>query len=127
MPVRWRTNFINSGQSLSTASIKSIRTYIVQQEQQIDAHRKKVRDTNKKNGKNQKGTKTTRLVSLHHTNHVTNVPLDQDLKAIKRTRRKNDSRMRMIAQSMEVLTHGGSVIKTKPNAILDKFKSIIMI
>ena len=57
MPVRWRTNFINSGQSLSTASIKALRTYMEQHEQQTGAHRKKVRDINKKNSKHQRGTK----------------------------------------------------------------------
>lgn len=40
MPVQWRTNFINSGQVL--------RTYMVQQELQTNAHRKKTRDANKR-------------------------------------------------------------------------------
>ena len=48
MPTRWRTNFINSGQSLANTSIESLRTYMVQQETQTDAHRRKARDGNKK-------------------------------------------------------------------------------
>ena len=48
MPIRWRTNFINSGQSLHSSSIESLRTYMVQQENQTDAHRHKARDGNKK-------------------------------------------------------------------------------
>ena len=48
MQTRWRTNFINSGQSVMTTSIKALRTYMVQQEQQIDAHRKKTRESNHK-------------------------------------------------------------------------------
>ena len=34
MPMRWRTNFINSGQSLHTSSIEALRTYMVHQENQ---------------------------------------------------------------------------------------------
>ena len=48
MPALWRTNFINSGQNIKTTSLDSLRTYMVQQEMQTDAHRKKVRDENKK-------------------------------------------------------------------------------
>ena len=48
MPTRWQTNFINSGQSVMATSIEAIRTYMVQQEQQTDAHRKKTRETNRK-------------------------------------------------------------------------------
>ena len=44
MPTRWRTNFINSGQFLQTTMIESLRTYMVQQESQTDAHRHKSRD-----------------------------------------------------------------------------------
>ena len=45
MPRRWRTNFINSGQSLQTTTIESLHTYIVQQEFQTDAYRHKSRDS----------------------------------------------------------------------------------
>lgn len=48
MPTRWRTNFLNSGQSLMTTNMEVLRTYMVQQEQQTDAHRKKTRDVNRK-------------------------------------------------------------------------------
>ena len=47
MPVRWRTNFINSGQSLQTTTTDLLQTYMVQQEQQTDAHCKKFRNQNK--------------------------------------------------------------------------------
>ena len=46
---RWRTNFINSGQNVQQASLDELQTYMVSQESQTDAHRKKVRDSNKKN------------------------------------------------------------------------------
>ena len=47
MPIRWRTNFINSGQSLAETDLDTLRTYMVQQEIQTDAHRKKTRELNK--------------------------------------------------------------------------------
>ena len=47
MPVRWHTNFINSGQTLQETDLDALRTYMVQQEMQTDAHRKKSRDQNK--------------------------------------------------------------------------------
>ena len=46
MPTRWRTNFINSGQSLQTTNVETLHTYMVQQESQTDAHRRKSRDSN---------------------------------------------------------------------------------
>ena len=51
MPVRWRTNFVNSGQNVQDVSIEVLCPYMVQQEAQMDAHRKKIRETNKKNQK----------------------------------------------------------------------------
>ena len=51
MPTRWRTNFVNSGQSIQQVSTEVLRTYTVQQESQTDAHWKKVRDSNKKQSK----------------------------------------------------------------------------
>ena len=51
MPNRWRTNFVNSGQSLHTTSLESLKTYVVHQEQQSDAHCRK----NKENSCNNKG------------------------------------------------------------------------
>ena len=48
MPARWRTNFINSGQNIKSTSLDTLRTYMVQQEMQTDAHQKKVREENKK-------------------------------------------------------------------------------
>ena len=47
MPLCWCTNFINSGQSLQETDRNSLRTYMVQQEIQTDAYRKKSRDQNK--------------------------------------------------------------------------------
>lgn len=47
MPIRWQTNFINSGQTLLSTTTDLLRTYMVQQEQQTDAHCKKVRESNK--------------------------------------------------------------------------------
>ena len=48
MPVHWRTNFVNSGQNVHQVSLEALRTYMVQQEAQTDAHHKKTRDINKK-------------------------------------------------------------------------------
>lgn len=48
MPLRWRKNYINSGSNLSSSTIESLRTYMVQQEIQTDAHRKQNRESNKK-------------------------------------------------------------------------------
>ena len=39
MPTRWRTNFVNSGQTVHTCTIESLRTYMIHQEQQTDLHR----------------------------------------------------------------------------------------
>ena len=47
MPVRWRTNFINSGQALAETDLDTLRTCMVQQEIQTDAHRKKTRELKK--------------------------------------------------------------------------------
>ena len=52
MPVRWRTNFINSGLNYALSSIDTLRTYMVQQELQTEAHRKKNREGNKRNSNN---------------------------------------------------------------------------
>ena len=51
MPLCWRTNFVNSGQIVQQVSIEVLRTYMVQQELQTDAHIKKVRETSKKQSK----------------------------------------------------------------------------
>ena len=53
MPLRWRTNFIISGQSLHNSSIESLKTYMVHQEHQSDAHWKK---NNKDNNKRSNGS-----------------------------------------------------------------------
>ena len=45
----WQTNFVNLGQNVHQTSLNDLRTYMVKQESQTDAHCKKVRDTNKKN------------------------------------------------------------------------------
>ena len=53
MPMKWRTNFINSGQSLHTTTLEALKTYMVYQEQQTDAlRRKKSKDGKKNQNKN---------------------------------------------------------------------------
>ena len=37
MPMKWRTNFINSGQTLHSTTLESLKTYMVYQEHQTDA------------------------------------------------------------------------------------------
>ena len=46
MPLRWRTNFINSSQDLHESSLEVIKTYMIQQEYQTNAHWKKTHDAN---------------------------------------------------------------------------------
>ncbi len=41
MPMKWQTNFINSGQSLHSTTLEALKTYMVYQEQQTDALRTK--------------------------------------------------------------------------------------
>ena len=48
MPLRSRTNFINNGQSLHESSLEVIKTYMIHQEHQTDAHMRKPRDANSK-------------------------------------------------------------------------------
>ena len=71
MPIWWRTNFINSGQSLFSLSIESLQTYMVQQENQTDAHRRKARDGNKKNQNKQpfKLNRGKKPLSKFNNNH----------------------------------------------------------
>ncbi len=60
MPMKWRTNFINSGQSLHTTTLEALKTYMVYQEQQTDAlRRKKSKEGNKKNPSKNFSRKTT--------------------------------------------------------------------
>ena len=48
MPTRWRTNFINSGQTLHSSTIESLKIYMIHQEQQTGNHwLKKAKDKNK--------------------------------------------------------------------------------
>ena len=78
MPLRWRTNFINSGQSLHNSSIKTLKTYMVHQEHQTDAHRKKNKETNKQKGGNnnnnnsRKSNGGNRQNSRHNTSNSSN-------------------------------------------------------
>ena len=50
MPMKWRTNFINSGQSLHSTTLETLKIYMVYQEQQIDAQRRKKGKETKKQG-----------------------------------------------------------------------------
>ena len=60
MPMWWQTIFINSGQILHTSTMEDLRTYMVHQEHQMDAHYKELRDGNK----NKNSSKTTIEVFL---------------------------------------------------------------
>ena len=78
----WRTNFINSGQHVHQAKLDELRTYMVSQESQTDAHRKKVRDSDKKNqnkkpfNRNYKGYKHNR--KYNSSNHKTSETKDHN-------------------------------------------------
>ena len=68
MPMRWRTNFINSGQSLHTTTLESLKTYMVYQEQQTDAHCKKLSRDNSRKSNNQ-GRNSNRRHRHHHNSN----------------------------------------------------------
>ena len=75
MPMKWRTNFINSGQSLHSTTLEALKTYMVYQEQQTDALRtKKNKEGPKKgqgkNGANRKSNSTSTFT--HNTRGFTN-------------------------------------------------------
>ena len=59
MPNRWRTNFINSDQSLHMTTLEALKTYIVHQEQ-TDTHRRKNKENNKRNGQGRNFNKRSR-------------------------------------------------------------------
>ena len=50
MPMKWQTNFINSGQSLHSTTLESMKTYMVYQEQSTDALRRKKGKETKRQG-----------------------------------------------------------------------------
>ena len=83
MPSRWRTNFINSGHILHTTSTEALKTYMIQQEQQTDAHRKKI----KKVIKDRFRTTTTRKDPTLLNSPTQKVPLHQ-VKAASKRRKK---------------------------------------
>ena len=63
--MKWRTNFINSGQSLHRTSIETLKTYMVYQEQQTETQRRK-RD--KKNGRKTSQNHNSNRRSRHNSN-----------------------------------------------------------
>ena len=68
MPLRWRMNFINSGQSLHESTSEVIKTYMIHQEFQTDAHRRKSRDNNHKKQSSKKGPATSKSSTLSNSN-----------------------------------------------------------
>ena len=52
MPMKWRTNFINSGQSLHSTTLGTLKTYMIYQEQQTDALQRKKGKKTKRQGPN---------------------------------------------------------------------------
>ena len=49
MPLHWHINFINNGQSLHNGTTETQKIYMVHQEYQTDAHRRKTKEVNKRN------------------------------------------------------------------------------
>ncbi len=88
MPVRWRTNFINSGQSLQSTTTDLLQTYMVQQEQQTDAHRKRVCEQNKSN--QSKGTGSSSHNGRFSSKSNKHSAPNQGAKNNKRKRLNND-------------------------------------
>ena len=109
MPTRWRTNFINSGQSLQTTSVETLRTYMVQQELQTDAHSWKSRDAN--NGK--KGNKVPFSRFNKHNNKGQRKHTSNKSKQTKERKITRSSLMMMTAPFMAVAINGDSAIKIR--------------
>ena len=108
MPVRWRTNFVNLGQTLSTASFDSLKTYMLHQEQQTNTHcLKKSRDKNKARViQDQAPMKVWKAINVNKkgNDHKRVHPH----KAIQLAR---ELIMMLIAPCMVAATHGGNAIK----------------
>ena len=68
MPLRWRTNFINSGQSLHKSILEVVKTYMIHQEFQTDTHRRKSRDNNHKKQSSTKGPATSKSSTPSNSN-----------------------------------------------------------
>ena len=107
MPMRWCTNFINSGQSLHSSSIKTLKTYMVHQEHQTDAHQKRNKETNKSKINN-KNKRYNHAIILHSINNQVEIKI-----ILSSTRKKrNGYQMMMTAPSMGQFTSGANVTKT---------------
>ena len=105
MPKRWRTNLINSGQSLQTTSTEALRTNMVQQESQTDAHRRKTRYGNKKAQSKQPFKFNRNKKSSKKSLMMFNLPQE------KTDQRKRNFQMMTTAPFMAQATNGGSAIK----------------
>ena len=85
MPMKWRTNFINSGQSLHSTTLEALKTYMVYQEQQTDALCwKKSKEGNKKQGQNKNTFRKTTSSNGNRSSAKTS-------KSKKRKRLSNDN------------------------------------
>ncbi len=102
MLVRWRTNFINSGLNFASSSIEILRTYMVQQELQTDAHCKKNREGNKRSNNNQKVKSSSTTYSFSNNSKSTKKKNNSNQQG------SNDKKQKRLANDDDCPIHGGS-------------------
>ena len=91
MPMKWRTNFINSEQSLHTTTLETLKTYMVYQEQQTDAMRKKKnKDGKRKQDQGRNNSRRSNFNSSLNNSNRNSHPSNSNNNKKKRKRRTND-------------------------------------
>ena len=80
MTVRWRTNFINSGQTLQETDLGTIRTYMVQQEIQTNDHQKSLVTKTSRNNRESRLTPA----QIPSIDSLDAIPLRRIIRAIKK-------------------------------------------
>ena len=107
MPLCLQTNFVNLGQNVQQVSFESLQTYMVQQDAQTDAHRKKTgicpRNLN---------LKPLSIVTFVMGNLIKS-PLDPTPNKMRTKKSENNAKlvMTMTAPFMAAATNGGTVIR----------------
>ena len=108
MPMCWRTNFINSGQSLHNSSIKTLKTYTVHQEHQTDAHQKRNKETNKSKMNN----KNKRYNGGSRRNSRNNSSFDQPPSRNNNNPQSNKNKRKRLSNDLRVTTGDIKDMKT---------------
>ena len=105
MPLRWSTNFVNSGQNVQQVSLEALQTYMVQQEAQNDAHQKRPVILTRRRNQKHLSIKTDKV------NTIRNHPILILRQKIKRNKSHERYATMMTAPFMAAATNGGSVIR----------------